>query len=676
MKTPTLATFIVVLLATLATFALNACTPRRDVLRDDGGEYTVSASSQLTAGIETQLRAPRIVLEIRNYDSNTWGQRSRAALKITWYDESPITGTADVALVERDSLDTLVLTSQQPIDIALPAGRRSRTVTYYSSYFYSPDAAMCAEAALTLNASDGSNFIRIGQDQRACEDSDQATPQFEMVTNQSFDLGNGDIADMELFKNDAGEYRGKLRFTATQGGWTPTKDGNRMGIRLQDRSRYKRSNGFTAGFAHPGQVEFVTRWAPDLTAPVCFDVTIVVRDGMETLLTLCDGEPQLMVEQIFITSYTINGVDITYSVERGTRDEGVRLTTMFDVPAGETVWQDQFDYGNAVILEGLPGDYPANQVQASLEQDIIGPAQAVTVTPFMADVDYTDFCFYLEGVMSEGQLDLADYVYDERCTFEPDPDLTPEPPTLSDDYTLIWNIPYVLQNGQGAFDFEIHQHNTEANTFRAQLTTAFHFVEIDSPTFTITGYADAPTSASVPFTPNTIITTDWIQSFEPGEEVCFLLEGTYNAYDAETLNRVSDTFRYSACMENRIVTNPPTPSSLAGAVASIPDTQGVVTVWLMADGDAIDTSVLISPMPESRDQTGIRDEGYVRGVFYDSGITLGASYLDIPDNNGGMFELLDDEQPCLELDLVYGMWDAWENYFVPQLFEMSVCLPD
>jgi len=55
---------------------------------------------------------------------------------------------------------------------------------------------------------------------------------------------------------------------------------------------------------------------------------------------------------------------------------------------------------------------------------------------------------------------------------------------------------------------------------------------------------------------------------------------------------------------------------------------------------------------------------------------LGQSSLDIPATNGGTFELLDDGQPCLELDLVYGAWDAWENYFVPQLFEMSVCLPE
>jgi hypothetical protein len=128
-------------------------------------------------------------------------------------------------------------------------------------------------------------------------------------------------------------------------------------------------------------------------------------------------------------------------------------------------------------------------------------------------------------------------------------------------------------------------------------------------------------------------------------------------------------------MQHNAITNPPTPSSWSGAVARIPNTQGVVTVWLMADGNAIDSSVLISPMPESQDQTGIRDEGYVRGVFYDSGITLGTSYLDIPDTNGGTFELLDDAQPCLELDLVYGVWDARENYFEPALFELTVCLP-
>ena len=96
----------------------------------------------------------------------------------------------------------------------------------------------------------------------------------------------------------------------------------------------------------------------------------------------------------------------------------------------------------------------------------------------------------------------------------------------------------------------------------------------------------------------------------------------------------------------------------------------------MADGDAIDTEVLISPMSESRDQRGIFDGNTVHGTDYDSGITLGQSSLDIPATNGGRFQLLDDAQPCLELTLVYGEWDAWENYFVPQLFEMSVCLPE
>ena len=96
----------------------------------------------------------------------------------------------------------------------------------------------------------------------------------------------------------------------------------------------------------------------------------------------------------------------------------------------------------------------------------------------------------------------------------------------------------------------------------------------------------------------------------------------------------------------------------------------------MADGDAIDTEVLISPMPASQDQKGIFDGNTVAGVYYDSGITLGQSSLDIPANNGGRFQLLDDAQPCLELTLVYGEWDAWENYFVPQVFEMSVCLPE
>lgn len=253
---------------------------------------------------------------------------------------------------------------------------------------------------------------------------------------------------------------------------------------------------------------------------------------------------------------------------------------------------------------------------------------------------------------------------------DPTPELDPT------DITTIWNMPYVLQNGQGAFDFEIHQHNTRPNTFRAQLTSAFHFVDVGNPTFTITGYADQPTSASVPFTPNTTIATDWIESYEPGEEVCYVFQGSYNAYDAETLNRVSDTFNFGNCIYHNDITNPPKPSEWAGAVARIPNTQGVVTVWLMADGDAIDTGVLISPMPDTQDQMGIFDGNTVAGTDYDSGITLGTSYLDIPANNGGTFELLDDAQPCLELDLVYGAWDAWENYFVPQLFEMSVCLPE
>lgn len=262
------------------------------------------------------------------------------------------------------------------------------------------------------------------------------------------------------------------------------------------------------------------------------------------------------------------------------------------------------------------------------------------------------------------------------CTSSPAPQPpATQAPTNKDDYTLIWNIPYVLQNGQGAFDFEVHQHNTQPNTFRAQLTTAFYLLEIDSSTFTITGYADQPTSASVSFTPNSTITTDWMTSYRPNERLCWTLAGTYNAIDVKTSTRHSDTFDFTNCMQHNAITNPPTPSEWAGAVARIPGTQGVVSVWLMADGDAIDTEVLISPMPESRDQTGIRDEGYVRGVFYDSGITLGASTLDIPDTNGARFQLLDDGQPCLELDFVYGLWDAWENYFVPQLFEMSVCLP-
>jgi hypothetical protein len=265
------------------------------------------------------------------------------------------------------------------------------------------------------------------------------------------------------------------------------------------------------------------------------------------------------------------------------------------------------------------------------------------------------------------------------CTSSPAPPVAPEPPATqaptNDDYTLIWNIPYVLQNGQGAFDFEVHQHNTQSNTFRAQLTTAFYLVEIDAQTFTVTGATEeGGISASIPFTPNSTITTDWIKS--DIDEVCFLLEGAYNAIDAVTSARHSDSFRYRECVYAWDITNSPTPSEWAGAVARIPNTQGVVSVWLMADGDAIDTEVLISPMPDTQDQMGIRDEGHVRGVFYDSGITLGASTLDIPDTNGGRFQLLDDGQPCLELDLVYGLWDAWENYFVPQLFEMSVCLPE
>ena len=264
------------------------------------------------------------------------------------------------------------------------------------------------------------------------------------------------------------------------------------------------------------------------------------------------------------------------------------------------------------------------------------------------------------------------------CTSESTPQLPTrsELSTLDEDTTIVWNMPYVLQNGQGAFNFEVQQHNTEPNMFRAQLTTAFYLLDIDAQPLTITGYADAPTSASVPFTPNTTITTDWITHDQANERLCWTLIGSYNAIDAETSVRHSDTFDFTNCILHDDITNPPTPSEWAGAVARIPDTQGVVTVWLMADGDAIDTSVLISPMPDSQDQRGIFDGNTVAGVYYDSGITLGQSSLDIPANNGGTFELLDDGQPCLELDLVYGAWDAWENYFVPQLFEMSVCLPE
>ena len=80
------------------------------------------------------------------------------------------------------------------------------------------------------------------------------------------------------------------------------------------------------------------------------------------------------------------------------------------------------------------------------------------------------------------------------CTSQPAPPAAPQPPVrrapTNNDTTTIWNMPYVLQNGQGAFNFEIQQHNTEPNMFRAQLTTAFYLLDIDSQQLTITGYAD------------------------------------------------------------------------------------------------------------------------------------------------------------------------------------------
>jgi hypothetical protein len=77
------------------------------------------------------------------------------------------------------------------------------------------------------------------------------------------------------------------------------------------------------------------------------------------------------------------------------------------------------------------------------------------------------------------------------------------------------------------------------------------------------------------------------------------MQACFVAFNAKTLACVGDSFRYRECVYAWDITNSPTPSEWAGAVARIPNTQGVVSVWLMADGDAIDTEVLISPMPDT-----------------------------------------------------------------------------
>ncbi len=524
-------------------------SPEVEVLVDDGGAYTVSASEVLVGeGINTQaLNSPRVVLEIRNYNSTTWGQRSRAALKITWYSEQPLTGTAMVGLQEAPAGDTIVRWSQQPVSIILEPGRSSRTVTYYSSYTYKPDARMCAETAFYLQSGElgDEESLYIDYGQKTCELVAQNIPQDDVMAAETFTTDENDTLMLELTQNAAGEYRGILT-SRSSGNWLITDEGNFMGIREADSSSYKRSNPFTLGFEGEGVAETVTRYAPDLAAPVCFDVRVNVRGTVEDL-SVCEED---------------------------------------DAP--------ELDDNATVILEHLA----------------------------------------------------------------------------------------VEQEGQGLFVYKIHQHNVHTDYFKASLETVFSGFELSpKPDFTVTGYADGNTStaAVVSFEPG-LVETPWIKSNEPGEEVCYLLQATWNAYDLEDWGgQLSGSFRHSDCVQMDDVTSPPTRATTKAAVTNL--NQGNVGLNPYAGGAGVgvlfspteDTAtVIISPVYDSQDTTGIYESGNVRGEFVDSAITLGTSTLDLPANNGGTFTINGDGT-CVNVTLVYGDYDEWDHYFETVAFKLEVC---
>lgn len=664
------------------------------VLEDDGGRYTVSASAEfyvgqditgqavlvpLSAGVSAPLKAPRLKLQIRNYSSKTWGERSRAVAKIGWYDSTrAITGIANVALIDAETSRELVGWAGQQVNQIVPEGRRSKTVSYYSSYVYKPSTRMCVRGQLELKAGTENEYITVNFGQQTCEQTAQTVAQDELVSKRRFDIGNGESAELRIYKNAEGLYRGLVQVWATSGNWARNAD-NKMVLRASKLDKVYTKNPFTLGFDAAGSSQSVTRYKSSVT-PVCLDVTIKLRDGTEKPLSHCTdtvGAPPPVIAGN--AEATVNGVQLQYELEKGQANEGYRLHLKFTVPAGHIVWQDKFDYGNTLSFYSGDGK-GINHASTGLTTDAVGETSVTLITDYIKG-DNARYCYEYEGVISEGELKTTDYVNNSGCISLTD-DSQPTNPTnpTTPSYTVIHSDVAFTDDYQALYIYQIHQHKTTPNLFRASVEYRTGAGQLEAQSFSVTGSESGKgaVTESITFTEysNGKKLTDWIVSNEAGEEICYKLTGKWFTQGSQSQNV---DINQSACVQMDAVTNPPTAAKRLAKFFDL----GIVE--LAVTGNQATGRLIVERIVESQDTTGVWANGKVDNVEKVSRVRVNTQFdeeskLETGKSNGGVFNVpaLTLSEPsdgvCIEAELVTGDWSQYDNYFIPRLVYGNVCI--
>ncbi len=286
-----------------------------DVLRDDGGAYTVSVRKRVTLGPSGEalgvqsISTPALTLELRNYNAQSTGPRSRGVAAFSW----PVTDAAFEGSV-RLGLETIegkLVASYGVVD----AGEVVRRTTLTTPYVYQP-GRFCVFIEANLQASEPSgDQLSFELKQRVCEGDAWAIQQDILLASQTADKA-GIQTTTELRYLDGLGYRALVRYKALESASATGK----LCLYEEGKASCKRSASTAATFAGGGVAEFITGYydAPE-DALLCA--------GISGVSTCRSGGVELLKHHSYNGGVNTNVVLLKTA-------EGVVARAIFSVPEG------------------------------------------------------------------------------------------------------------------------------------------------------------------------------------------------------------------------------------------------------------------------------------------------------------------------------------------------------
>lgn len=277
---------------TVLLLLLGACTrvPAPPMLEDDGGIYRVSARETYAltgtallavTDLEAQsLKAPTITLEIRHYNPLSYGQRARAAVTVRWTDSSPLTGKVSTRLTDTVNGNLIVGWAGQGVNLSVPTGSSSRSVTFYSSYHHQPQGRLCAwvDADLRAGLPEGNDYLTLVLSQKLCEKEAVAAEQDAVLISKDYTFGDVQVRT-ELRQHPTRGVRAFMRVEAKDVWPRDLEQQNLLAFGAHGRA-YTRSVKPTVFFDGAGVAEYVTTYGAAPDNILCLTTVLFVREQL------------------------------------------------------------------------------------------------------------------------------------------------------------------------------------------------------------------------------------------------------------------------------------------------------------------------------------------------------------------------------------------------------------